>query len=425
MEAASRHATNGGSLARFLETALSRERVIAYGWMFLAAQLILLAYLALRSHGVFGNAGDSSTDFMMIYASGRLAATGSPALVYDLATQSALQQHIFGGPLAGFFPFYYPPIYLIVCAALSWLPYYAGFALWVLATGTFFVAVLWLIAQDWRLAVALASFPAAIVNLGLGQNAFLTAGLLGLGVVLIDESPWLAGIAFAALAFKPHFLVLVPVALLAGRRWRTLAASIVTGLALIALSAALFGIDTWRAFVLHIPVAQAIYGGGTLGYWAQTSLFAAVRLLGGSYVLAATIHGAAMVAAAAAVAYGWWNDASLPVRATTLIAGTLICVPVNLSYDLLAAAPAVAFLCRGDAVPPLRGWERCVIVAGWLIAFAGRGVAEKFGVPLMPLIALGLLWIAVGRLRLESSAPCFRRPAPAWRGLRSRSSTPS
>lgn len=403
---------NGG-VARFFDAALSRERAIVYGWIFLAAQLVLLGAIALKSHGVFGVADNSSTDFMMIYASGKMAAAGTPALVYDLARQSALQQQIFGAPLAGFFPFYYPPIYLIVCAALSWLPYLVGFAVWTIVTGALFLAVLQQIIRDWRVAVALASFPAAIVNLGLGQNAFVTAALLGLGMVLVDGSPWLAGIALGALAFKPHFLVLAPLALLAGRRWSALAGMVLSGAVLTAISVAWFGIDTWRAFVAHLPVAQAIYGGGTLGYWAQTSLFAAVRLLGGGYILAATVHGVAMVLAAAATVYAWWVGASLAVRATLLIAGTLICVPVNLSYDLLAAAAAVVFLCRGDTVPALRPWEKIVIAADWLIAFVGRGVAENFGLPVMPLIAISLLAIAVTRLRRELSATGFPRPARA------------
>lgn len=258
---------------------LGRERAIVYGWIFLAAQLVLLGFLTLQSHGVFGGVDNSSTDFLMIYASGTLANIGTPALVYDLATQSALQQQIFGASLAGFFPFYYPPIYLTVCAVLADLPYLAAFAVWVIATAALFVAVLWRIARDWRLAVALASFPPAIVNLGLGQNAFVTAALLGLGMVLVDEAPWVAGAVLGVLAFKPHFLVLAPLALLAGRRWRAIGGMIVSVAVLIAASALWFGMDAWRAFVAHVSEAGAIYGGEAHGYWAQTSLFAAVRLL--------------------------------------------------------------------------------------------------------------------------------------------------
>jgi hypothetical protein len=405
---------------------MSRARAIAYGWIFLAAQLVLLGFLALRSHGVIGGApSDETTDFMMIYASGTMANAGAPDQVYDLVRQSALQQKIFGGPLDGIEPFFYPPIYLIVCAALAGLPYLVGFASWMIATGAAFVAVLLRITRDWKLVIALCSFPPAIVNLGLGQNAFVTAALLGLGLLLADGSPWLAGLAFGVLCFKPHFLVLVPLALLAGRRWQSLAGMALSVAALAAVSVLWFGVAPWRTFIAHIPQAGTIYGGSAHGYWAETSLFAAVRLLGGGVTPAAAIQATAMAIAAAAVAYGWWKNVSLPLRAVLLIAGTLVALPVNLSYDLLAAAGAVAFLCRDDVTPRLRPWEKWLIAGDWLIALAGRGIAQRWGIPLLPLVALSLLAIAIGRLTRESSTPGFPRPAPASPRLRSRSWIPS
>lgn len=179
---------------------LNRDRAIAYGWIFFAAQIVLIGFLALRSHGLFGGADNSSTDFLMIYTSGVLANGGAPALVYDLPTQSALQQQIFGGPLGGFFPFYYPPIYLLICAPLALLPYLAAFALWTIGTVAFLLTALRCIVRDWRLAIALCSFPAFILNAQIGLNAALTAGLLGWGLVLLARRPILAGAALGACA---------------------------------------------------------------------------------------------------------------------------------------------------------------------------------------------------------------------------------
>ncbi|MGH6980442.1 MAG: glycosyltransferase family 87 protein, partial [Stellaceae bacterium] len=312
--------------------------------------------------------------------------------------------------------FFYPPIYLPVCVVLALLPYLAGYAAWMIATGALFLAVTTRIVGDWRVAVALASFPAAVVNLGLGQNAFLTAALLGLGVLLVDRRPWLAGIALGVLAFKPHFLILVPIALLAGRRWRAVGGMAATVAALTAISLALFGADVWRAFIAHLIEAAAIYGGSAHGYWAETSLYAALRLLGAGTNLAAAVHGAAAMAAAAAVAYFWWRGAGLAERAALLIAGTLVAMPVNLSYDLLAASCAVAFLIPAG----LAAGERYAIAALWLLALVGRGVAERWGVPLLPLVALGLLALTLFRLRRESSATESPRPAPGADYRRSR-----
>jgi len=63
------------------------------------------------------------------------------------------------------------------------------------------------------------AFPATIWTIGYGQNAFLTAALLGAGTLLLDGRPAVAGVLLGMLCYKPHFALLVPVALLAGRRW--------------------------------------------------------------------------------------------------------------------------------------------------------------------------------------------------------------
>ena len=70
-----------------------------------------------------------------------------------------------------------------------------------------------------------AAFPAVFINIGHGQNGFLTAALLGGALHWLDRKPWLAGILIGLLAYKPQFGVLIPIALLAGQRWTTIGAA--------------------------------------------------------------------------------------------------------------------------------------------------------------------------------------------------------
>ncbi len=77
--------------------------------------------------------------------------------------------------------------------------------------------------------LALASIATA-ENLFYGQGAFLIALLLGGGLLLVDRHPFLAGLLFSLLInYKPHLGLLIPVALLAGRRWQALGALVATG----------------------------------------------------------------------------------------------------------------------------------------------------------------------------------------------------
>src|SRR6201999_1961959 len=85
------------------------------------------------------------------------------------------------------------------------------------------------------------AFPAVFVNVGHGQNGFLTAALLGGAMQLLDRRPWLAGVLIGLLAYKPQFGVLIPVALLASQRWSSIVAAAATIAALVAISFATLG----------------------------------------------------------------------------------------------------------------------------------------------------------------------------------------
>jgi len=66
------------------------------------------------------------------------------------------------------------------------------------------------------LSLALA-FPGTFQNFIQGQNGFLSAALLGGGLVILERFPLTGGMLLGALSYKPHLAALIPVALLAGR----------------------------------------------------------------------------------------------------------------------------------------------------------------------------------------------------------------
>ena len=65
------------------------------------------------------------------------------------------------------------------------------------------------------------AFPAVFLNAAHGQNGFLSAALLGGGLLIMDRRPLLAGVCFGAMAFKPHLALAIPFALIFARRWMT------------------------------------------------------------------------------------------------------------------------------------------------------------------------------------------------------------
>src|SRR4051812_28891055 len=72
---------------------LTRDRVIAWGLVLFAEEVLLLAFLALWQHGVFVPVAQTPvSDFVSFYAAGKLALMGVPELAYDSATHYLAQQ---------------------------------------------------------------------------------------------------------------------------------------------------------------------------------------------------------------------------------------------------------------------------------------------------------------------------------------------
>jgi Glycosyltransferase family 87 len=372
---------------------LNRRRVLAYGRILLVIELLTLAGVVAGTHGLVVPLGrPTTTDFVSFYAAGTLVDDGTPARAYDRRAHYAAEERATAPGIRYQF-FYYPPIFLPLCAALARLPYLASFVLFE-AVGL----VVWLLvacrilgATDLAAMAAVLAFPAGLWTIGLGQNAFLTASLFGAATLLIDRRPAVAGMLFGALCFKPHIGLLVPVALAAGRHWRAFAAAAATVAACFALSLALFGWQTWREFLVAAAGTTTTYASGRIDFAGFISPFGAVRLLGGAPVLAYGVQAAASLGAAALVWSSWRRSSDLAFRAATLAAATPVAVPVMLIYDLMIGAVAMAWLVRAGQERGFPPWAKTVLVAVFLAPLLSRNVASAWHVPLAPVAVLALL----------------------------------
>jgi len=103
----------------------SRRRIIAAGGLLLATQTLVFGFLIAVSYGlIVPQAKPLSTDFVSFYAAGRLAATGWPELAYDQSAHYEAEQDATETGIAYQY-FFYPPVFLLLCSALSRLPYLA------------------------------------------------------------------------------------------------------------------------------------------------------------------------------------------------------------------------------------------------------------------------------------------------------------
>jgi len=242
------------------------------------------------------------------------------------------------------------------------------------------------------------AFPAVFINIGHGQNGFLTAALLGGALCLIGRRPWLAGVLIGLLAYKPQFGVLIPIALFASQRWSSIAAAIATVAALVALSFVTLGGDVWHAFRDSMNFTQVIVleQGGT-GWEKIQSAFSAARNWGADVRTAYAIQIALGLSLAATIAWLWRSDAAFELKASALATASLLATPYVLDYDLVVLAVAIAFFARHGFGRGFRDYEISLLAAAWIVPLLSRGIAGATGIPLGLIVMLALYSLTLRR----------------------------
>ncbi len=383
---------------------LNGRRARVYPRLLLAASVGLAAIWIVAARGGVDLAGKPlGTDFLSFFAASELALQGRAAQAYDVSAHWAAQKAVFG-PAVGYSAFFYPPPYLLVCLPLALIPYFASLIVWLAATGYAYWRELCAWAGPRLDAAVLLAFPAFLVNAGHGQNGFLSAALIGAGALWLDRRPIVAGLLFGALVYKPQLALMIPIALIASRRWTTFSAAAVTAAALCAASTLIWGEPVWRGFLDASPLARAALERHLVGDEKMQSVFAAVRLLHGPLALAYSAQGLTALAAAAALFWLQRRDFRGPSEGPALVAATLLASPFLLDYDLTLLAFPLAYLAREGLERGFAPFEKSVLILAYLLPLASRILAGGLDLPVAaPTIAATLYFVA--RRRAAGPAP--------------------
>ena len=264
------------------------------------------------------------------------------------------------------------------------------------------------VGRIWILAAL--AFPAVFVNLGHGQNGLLTAALFGGALVALPTRPWLAGLLFGLMAYKPQFGLVIPIALLAGRQWRAIAAAALTVAALAGVTTLLFGADTWLAFAATTDISRKVLlEQGAVGFEKLQSIFAAVRLLGGGVTLAYAVQTTGTLIAACTAAWIWRSPLDHGQKAAVLVIATLLASPHVLDYDLVALGVAIAFMTMLGLTRGFRPYEITLLAFAWIVPLVSRSIAGVTGVPLGLIAMLALYAIAMRRAAGDMRETARRR----------------
>ena len=339
-----------------------------------------LLFLLLTAHGTVDAFGRAlGTDFSVFWNAGHLANTGHAVDAWDVdkLNAAAFATHEAHVPRSAWL---YPPVFLFVAATLALLPYVAALIGWQLASLALAGSALSAILKDRRAALVALATPLTPLLLAHGQNAFLTAALLGFGLVLLDRRPALAGGCFGLLVYKPQLALMIGPMLLLGRHWRAIASAAAVALALIATSALIWGVESWQAFLSTLPNSRRYMETGITDFYRSASLFAAARLWGAGIAAAYAVQALGLLAGLSLIFATRKSPAN--VRNASVCVAATLSTPYLLDYDIALAGFGAAFLYAEGVRSGFLSYEKSILAFVWIAPWFARPGGHHLHLPL-------------------------------------------
>lgn len=386
---------------------LNATMIRSCSWSFIVVYLVIYSYGILSGAGVLGNSTAAvGGDFRCFYAASYKLLSGDVVGIYNVKSLYAAEQQISGLTDINLIGWYYPPPFLLFVAWLATLPYLLSLFSWLAITLAGYVLVVRRIAPHPYTAGLILAFPGTFQNAIYGQNGFLSALLLGQGLLLLEQQPGLAGAILGLLVYKPQIAFLMVIALAAGRRWRALLAACTSAAVVIMVSIACYGIASWETFFGTLPLVQHYLATGTLPWSRMPTFFAQARLWGASVPLAYGVQ--ALFTAAAVGAVVWvWRKPLLPLAYVVLTAGIFLATPYSFEYDLAIVGLGIAWYGWEGIKNGWLPYEKTVLVLAWFMPLLNSPIAYLTGMQIVPVI-LFLLLVLVLRRRYVLSEDCGR-----------------
>ncbi len=187
--------------------------------------------------------GAKRADFLNLYTGASLAHSGQYARLHDYSAQSVVSRRL-EPDVTVVFPFVRPPFYALALSPLAMLPYDQAFRVWIGIQISLLLACWW---WAWRVfgpdaLIWTSLFLPTALGIACGQDCVVTLAICCAAQEAYRRRFYtLTGLLLALTLIKFHLFLLVPLALLASRRWRMLGGYVTGALALLAVSLGLSG----------------------------------------------------------------------------------------------------------------------------------------------------------------------------------------
>ena len=282
------------------------------------------------------------TDYFAIWSYGKFVLAHPGIQIYDDSKLLEVQRDLGASP-QGLLPYVYPPWFLLLIGPIGLLDYYPGYAVWLGLPFLLYLAAS--VHSNWRFSEGLVTVfaPATIIALAFAQTGLLSSALILGGFRLVASRPIFSGMLFALASFKPQLGVLIPIALISARQWRTLIAAGATVLILVIVSSIAFGWSIWPLWLAKLP-AHPDWATNVPNRLSPT-IVANLTFVGVDLTLARVIQGFVAIITAITIWFCFRRGVTMLATAA-LIVGTFLATPYAFVYDMPMLTNAVLMVSR-------------------------------------------------------------------------------
>jgi hypothetical protein len=346
-----------------------------------------------------------NSDFRGLWSFADFARQHPVGQIYPAAALRVFQVQLYPG-FRSFFPFQYPPSFLLAILPLGDFSFAVAQIIWTASGLIALIAAGWMLFAPklrWFAILALLASPASLLNGVAGETGYFTAAILLAGFALLPMRPVAAGIVFGLLTLKPQLGVLIPFALLARGEFRAIISACLTALALAAVSCIAFPARLWAEWPRALLVYQGQYAAAAQS--GDVTLAGDLRRLGAAAGAAWGLQALIGLAGAAAVFFVF-RRGPYRLAVAALFAGAGVFAPHACAYDTIPLTAAILLL------QPQSAALVSLCVANYLAPFLLLTGAEKWFAYAIPeiLLFLGIIYLA---LTTEGPSHIRHEPVPA------------
>ena len=368
----------------------------------LVLAISLAAYAGKSLYSIWANLRIGNiwfNDFFAIWSFAKFPITNHAADIYNRSVLQEFQESL-GSTSSVHLPFPYPPSFVLLIIPFGLLSHYAAYGIWILGTFVFYFAVSWHRKWRWSTTFVVTLAPATILTFVYGQTGFLTAALMIGGFRFADRRPIVSGVLFGLMSIKPQLGMLIPIALIAARLWRTLAAAGGTVLALVLVSSVAFGWSIWPLWLSQL-LAHDDWAATTKPQYMPT-IVANLTFLGVDLGAARGIQ-LAVAVGVAGIIWVCFRRGVTNLGTAALLVGTFLATPYAFVYDMPVVTNAILAVVydEGRMHRPLPIHETFILVWSLILPVLMVETWRTGAIRSIPLILLfGLIVWHIVRARL-------------------------